>query len=62
VRITYTAGYGDDSKYCPELDRMAIKLSLANRFENRDMMVNESLYSRKAYEALVAKKMRASYP
>ena len=62
VRITYTAGYGDDSKYCPELDRMAIKLSLANRFENRDMIVNETLYSRKAYEALVAKKMRASYP
>jgi uncharacterized phiE125 gp8 family phage protein len=61
VRITYTAGYGDDSKYCPELDRMAIKLSLANRFENRDMIVSAN-YTRAAYEALVAKKMRASYP
>jgi hypothetical protein len=45
----------------PQLDRMAIKLSLANRFENRDdMMVQAG--ERKAYEALVAKKMRYTYP
>jgi uncharacterized phiE125 gp8 family phage protein len=61
VRITYTAGYGVASTACPELDRMAIKLSLANRFENRDMIVSAN-YTRAAYEALVAKKMRASYP
>jgi uncharacterized phiE125 gp8 family phage protein len=61
VRITYTAGYGAASTACPELDRMAIKLSLANRFENRDMIVSAN-YTRDAYEALVAKKMRASYP
>jgi uncharacterized phiE125 gp8 family phage protein len=61
VKIRYVAGYGDDSKSCPELDRMAIKLSLANRFENRDMMVSNN-YSRAAYESLVQKKMRASYP
>jgi hypothetical protein len=61
VRITYTAGYGAASTACPELDRMAIKLSLANRFENRDMIVSAN-YTRAAYEALVAKKMRASYP
>jgi uncharacterized phiE125 gp8 family phage protein len=60
VRITYTAGYGSDSRACPELDRMAIKLSLANRFEDRDMIAASG--ERKAYEALVAKKMRASYP
>ena len=62
VRVTYTAGYGNSSAFCPQLDRMAIKLSLANRFENRDMMVNSIIYTRTAYEALVAKKMRASYP
>jgi hypothetical protein len=39
---------------------MAIKLSLANRFEDRDMIASPG--ERKAYEALVAKKMRASYP
>ena len=61
VRITYVAGYGDEATDCPELDRMAIKLSLANRFENRDMIVSAN-YTRQAYEALVAKKMRASYP
>ena len=60
VKITYTAGYGSDSRACPELDRMAIKLSLANRFEDRDM--NAASGERRAYEALVAKKMRASYP
>jgi uncharacterized phiE125 gp8 family phage protein len=60
VRITYTAGYGTTSAACPELDRMAIKLSLANRFEDRDMIASPG--ERKAYEALVAKKMRASYP
>lgn len=60
VRITYVAGYGADSLACPEMDRMAIKLSLANRFEDRDMISASG--DRRAYEALVAKKMRASYP
>jgi uncharacterized phiE125 gp8 family phage protein len=60
VRITYTAGYGTDSKQCPEMDRMAIKLSLANRFEDRDMISASG--ERKAYESLVAKRMRPSYP
>lgn len=60
VKIRYIAGYGADSRFCPELDRMAIKLSLANRFEDRDMISASG--ERKAYEALVAKKMRASYP
>jgi hypothetical protein len=39
---------------------MAIRLSLAHRFEDRDMI--SAAGERKAYEALVAKKMRASYP
>ena len=60
VRVTYTAGYGSSSTSCPQLDRQAIKLSLANRFEDRDMISADG--SRKAYEALVAKKMRPSYP
>lgn len=61
IRVTYTAGYGSTSSSCPQLDRMAIKLSLSNRFEDRDM-INGGAGERKAYEALVAKKMRASYP
>jgi uncharacterized phiE125 gp8 family phage protein len=61
VRITYTAGYGIDVMQLPQLDRMAIKLSLANRFENRDDMMGGA-GERKAYEALVAKKMRYTYP
>jgi uncharacterized phiE125 gp8 family phage protein len=60
VRITYTAGYGSDSRACPQMDRMAIKLSLANRFEDRDMI--SATGERNAYEALVAKRMRPSYP
>jgi len=61
IKITYTAGYGVDVFQLPQLDRMAIKLSLANRFENRDdMMVGAG--ERKAYESLVVKKMRYTYP
>jgi hypothetical protein len=62
VRVRYIAGYGHDSKFCPEMDRMAIKLSLANRFESRDMMGNDNLRYRRSYEDLVRKKMRSSYP
>jgi len=61
VRITYTAGYGIDAMQLPQLDRMAIKLSVANRFENRDDMMGGA-GERRAYEALVAKKMRYTYP
>lgn len=61
VKITYTAGYGADVFQLPQMDRMAIKLSVANRFENRDDMMGGA-GERKAYEALVQKKMRASYP
>ena len=61
VRITYTAGYGIDVMQLPQLDRMEIKLSLANRFEDRDM-INAGAGERKAYDALVHKKMRATYP
>jgi len=61
VRITYIAGYGADSLACPELDRMAIKMSLANRFEIPDM-IGGGANNREAYENLVRKKMRASYP
>jgi uncharacterized phiE125 gp8 family phage protein len=61
VRITYTAGYGVDVMQLPQLDRMAIKLSVANRFENRDDMMGGA-GERRAYEALVAKKMRYTYP
>jgi hypothetical protein len=61
VRITYLAGYGSGVASVPQLDRMAIKLSLANRFEDRDM-INGGAGERKAYEALVHKKMRSTYP
>ena len=62
IRITYTAGYGSDVNKLPQLDRAAIKLMIGYRFENRDMMVNDAINKTTAYESLVAKKMRASYP
>jgi uncharacterized phiE125 gp8 family phage protein len=61
VRITYIAGYGDGVANVPQMDRMAIKLNIANRFEDRDM-INAGAGERKAYEALVHKKIRATYP
>jgi uncharacterized phiE125 gp8 family phage protein len=60
VRIRYIAGYGESAASVPQFDKMAIKLSLANRFEDRDMISAGG--ERKAYEAMVAKKMRPSYP
>ena len=61
VRITYTAGYGAASTDVPEIDKLAIKLSVANRFEDLDM-INGGAGERKAYENLVRKHMRSSYP
>jgi uncharacterized phiE125 gp8 family phage protein len=60
VRIQYVAGYGESASSVPQFDKMAIKLSMANRFEDRDMISAGG--ERKAYEAMVAKKMRPSYP
>jgi uncharacterized phiE125 gp8 family phage protein len=61
VRIRYEAGFGGDSRFCPQLDRQAIKLLIGYYFENRDMMVSDA-YRTTAYEALVAKRMRSTYP
>jgi uncharacterized phiE125 gp8 family phage protein len=61
VRIRYVAGYGENSTDVPELDRLAIKVNAANRFEFRDMG-NPDGDKREAYERLVLKKMRSTYP
>jgi uncharacterized phiE125 gp8 family phage protein len=60
VKIRYVAGYGTSAASVPQFDKMAIKMSMANRFEDRDMISAGG--ERKAYELMVAKKMRASYP
>lgn len=61
-QIEYLAGYGDTINEVPQMDRSAMLLLLGYRFENRDMMANELIFNRTAYEAMVAKRMRGDYP
>lgn len=61
-RIEYVAGYGDTPNEVPQMDRSAMLLLLGYRFENRDMLSNELVFNRTAYEAMVAKRMRGDYP
>jgi uncharacterized phiE125 gp8 family phage protein len=60
--ITYKAGYSNDGTLVPAIAKRAMLLMLGYYFENRDLMVNESAYNRKAYEDLVLRYMRSSYP
>jgi uncharacterized phiE125 gp8 family phage protein len=62
VRIQYIAGYGNDSKFCPEQHRLAIKMLAAHGFELRDMIASEQYQAITGYENLVRKNMRSSYP
>ena len=60
--VTYRLGYSQDGFLVPAIAKRAMLLILAYYFENRDMMVNESTYNRKAYEDLVLRFMRSTYP
>ena len=62
VTVNYTLGEHDDSTTVPAIAKRAMLLLVGYYFENRDMHANEVVYSRKAYEALVAKYMRSTYP
>lgn len=59
--VTYTAGSHDDSTTVPAIAQQAILLLVGHYFENRDMIgsQNGTLH---AYESLVARYIRSSYP
>jgi uncharacterized phiE125 gp8 family phage protein len=62
VTVTYVAGYGSSSSSVPMLAKQCMLLLIGHWFENRDMLTNEVIYNRKAYDDLVIRLARSSYP
>lgn len=60
--ITYVLGSHDDSTTVPDYAKSAMLLLIANELEQPDMMGPEYTQMQVAYERLVAKFMRSSYP
>ena len=61
VTITYVAGYTAAANV-PAIHKQAILLLVAYYFENRDMLLTDAMQGCVAYERLVARFMRSSYP
>lgn len=61
VTVTFVCGYTTVGSV-PAIHKQAMKLLIGHYFENRDMIMSEALQSMPAYEALVARFMRSSYP
>ena len=61
VKVTYVAGYASASAV-PAIHKQAMLLLVGHYFENRDMLMSDAITSVRAYESLVKKFMRSSYP
>lgn len=62
VTITYVAGSATETAGVPQQYKQPVLLLVGYYLENPDMLVNDIIYSKKPYEALVAKLMRSTYP
>jgi len=58
ITITMTAGLAQ----VPLVLKQAMLMWIGYHFENRDMLKNEAIYTRSAYENLVRQYLRSSYP
>lgn len=61
VVITFVAGYASQANV-PRLLRQAILLQVSKWFEDRDMLANDSMFTDQAYERIVRRLLRSSYP
>lgn len=61
-QITYRCGYSQDGTLVPAIAKRAMLMLIGYYFENRDMLVNDVIYNRSAYESLVTRFMRSNYP
>lgn len=61
VTVTFVAGYASAANV-PAIHKQAMRLLISHYFENRDMIMSEALQSMPAYEALVSRFLRSSYP
>ncbi len=60
--IIYKSGYSQDGTLVPAIAKRAMLLLVGHYFENRDMLVSPGMADLKAYENLVKKFMRSTYP
>jgi uncharacterized phiE125 gp8 family phage protein len=61
-QIVYVAGYGANTTDVSQLDRGAILMLVAHKFETPDMLYSTAIYDDSRYAQLVYKRMRATYP
>lgn len=61
VVVRYVAGHAS-ADAVPAIAKQAMLLLVAHYFENRDMLMSEAMSSMPAYEALVRRFMRSTYP
>lgn len=61
VVVRYVAGYAS-ADAVPAIAKQAMLLLVAHYFENRDMLMSEAMSAMPAYEALVRRFMRNTYP
>ena len=61
VEVTYVCGYANAAAV-PAISKQAILLLVGKYFENRDLLVNDVIFTDAAYESLVKKFMRSCYP
>lgn len=60
--ITYQSGYSQDGTLVPAIAKRAMLLLIGHYFENRDMLIAPGMADMRAYENLVRKFMRSTYP
>jgi len=60
--ITYQSGFSQDGTLVPAIAKRAMLLLVGHYFENRDMLVSPGMADMKAYENLIKKFMRSTYP
>lgn len=61
IEITYVAGYGT-AVNVPAVAKQAMLMLVGKYFENRDLLVSGSMANDSAYENLVTRYQRATYP
>jgi len=61
IQVDYVCGYAS-RRLVPAIARQAIKLLIGHYFANREMLSNDLIYQMRAYEMLVRRYMRATYP
>ena len=61
VTVTYVAGY-DYAADVPAVHKQAMRLLIGHYFENRDMIMADAMSTIRAYNALVSRFVRSTYP